>query len=178
MTLKTKFLNIVYLKKGNARQQLAYLEIKGLDIFYVLREFNPVLTGTLPIAIDLPKSDLDIICKAKNLTDFEVLLRKHYGNKKCFKQYRNSIDGVESSITSFKGNYFTVEIFCQDVPVQQQMAYRHLIIEDRILNQKGEAFKKEIISLKKSGLKTEEAFAQLLGLKGNPFKALIDLQIE
>ncbi|WP_340065834.1 DUF4269 domain-containing protein [Ascidiimonas aurantiaca] len=175
MTFRTKFLNIAYLKIGNARQQLAYEEIKDLDVFCILREFNPVLTGTIPIAIDLPESDLDIICEAKNLSDFEVLLRKHYGDKKCFKQYRNCIDGIESSITSFKGNHFTVEVFCQDFPVQQQIAYRHLVIEDKILRQKGEAFKEEIISLKKSGLKTEKAFAQLLGLKGNPFKVLLEL---
>ena len=60
------FKDIGYLKNGNLRQQNAFDVLSELDIFEKLKEYNPILPGTIPIEIDLPKSDLDIICECKN----------------------------------------------------------------------------------------------------------------
>ena len=51
-----------------------------------------------------------------------------------------------------------------------------MIIEAEILEEKGEDFRQKIIELKKSGIKTEPAFAQLLNLKGDPYEALINFK--
>ncbi|WP_372816593.1 DUF4269 domain-containing protein [Pedobacter sp.] len=40
-------------------------------------------------------------------------------------------------------------------PTTQQYGYLHLVIEDRLLSEKGEAFKKEIVRLKKGVLKNQ-----------------------
>jgi hypothetical protein len=53
-----------------------------------------------------------------------------------------------------------------------------MIIEHRVLIEKGEKFRQEIIKLKRQGLKTEPAFAKLLGLDGNPYEALLKLRFE
>jgi len=50
-----------------------------------------------------------------------------------------------------------------------------MIIEYRILLEKGEDFRKQLIELKRQGLKTEPAFALLLGLEGNPYTELLSL---
>jgi hypothetical protein len=50
-----------------------------------------------------------------------------------------------------------------------------MIIESRILKEKGIDFKEKIIKLKSSGIKTEPAFAKLLGLNGNPYVELLKL---
>lgn len=49
-----------------------------------------------------------------------------------------------------------------------------MIKEYTILLEKGEEFRKQIIALKLRGIKTEPAFADLLGLEGDPYKAILD----
>ncbi len=58
------------------------------------------------------------------------------------------------------------------------MAYRHMIIEYRILLEKGEAFRQSIVELKRQGMQTEPAFALLLGLKGDPYTELLNVYKE
>jgi len=43
----------------------------------------------------------------------------------------------------------------------------------KILSGKDEAFRQKVLELKKLGIKKEPAFAQLLGLQGNPYKELL-----
>ncbi len=50
-----------------------------------------------------------------------------------------------------------------------------MITEHAILKEKGKNFKQEIIKLKASGLKTEPAFAKLLGIEGDPYEELLKL---
>jgi hypothetical protein len=50
-----------------------------------------------------------------------------------------------------------------------------MLIEHSLLTEKGEHFRQEIIKLKRQGLKTEPAFAKLLGLDGDPYKAILKL---
>lgn len=52
-----------------------------------------------------------------------------------------------------------------------------MLIEATILNKYGEDFRRKIIELKESGVKTEPAFAQLLELKGNPYEGLLNFKI-
>jgi len=67
---------------------------------------------------------------------------------------------------------FPIEIFAQNKPTIEQNAYRHMIAEYKILQEKGEEFKEKIIDLKKKGIKTEPAFGMLLGLE-NPYEDLL-----
>ena len=48
-----------------------------------------------------------------------------------------------------------------------------MLIEHRLLQERGEAFRRAIITLKQRGYKTEPAFAKALGLKGDPYLALL-----
>ena len=72
---------------------------------------------------------------------------------------------------------FEIEIFGQNRPSREQEAFRHLLIEDEILESKDETFRAEIIKLKKQGFKTEPAFAKLLKLKGDPYLALLAYKV-
>lgn len=83
------------------------------------------------------------------------------------------IHDEESVVCNFKTDDFEIEIFGQNIPPKQQNAYRHMLIEHQILQEKGEGFRLKIIELKRTGYKTEPAFAELLNLKGNPYLALL-----
>jgi len=48
-----------------------------------------------------------------------------------------------------------------------------MIVEKKLLEISGESARKQIIKLKKLGLKTEPAFAKYFNLKGDPFDELL-----
>lgn len=171
----TNFKNIDYLKQGNAKQQLAYKALNELGVFEKLKKFNPLLTGTIPIEIDLPESDLDIICECSNHKEFTELLSSLFSENKGFNIKTHQRFGLKATVCQFWFNDFEIEIFGQNRATEKQNAYRHMLIEYRILQEKGNEFKTEIIGLKVKGLKTEPAFAELLKLEGNPYVELLKL---
>jgi hypothetical protein len=168
------FTNIEYLKSGNEIQLNAYNLIIKSKIFDILSEFNPVLVGTIPININIESSDLDIICYWSNKDKFRQTLEQQFSAYQNFclretiKQERPTI------ICSFKTDDFPIEIFGQNIPIHEQNGYKHMIAEYFILKEKGDIFRHQIIDLKKQGVKTEPAFAQLLGINDNAYQALLE----
>lgn len=171
------FKSIEYLKVGNTRQKRAYLTLEKYRIIENLREFKPVLAGTIPIEIDLPSSDLDIICFCESHPEFSDKLSSFYGKEPLFKVSSKEINGILSTIATFTTPEFKIEIFGQNLPISQQSAFKHLITESKILKEKGEDFRNAIKQLKMEGYKTEPAFAKLLGLKGDPYQQLLSFRL-
>ena len=169
-----KYRNIDYLQRGSKRQCIAYKELKELQLMEILQEYQPLLAGTIPLEIDIETSDLDILCTCGNHVKFSKRLKRYFSHNKSFRIETKHINDIETTICRFQGNYFPIEIFGQKKKSVEQDAFRHMLIEAQILQEKGSIFAKEITHLKKSGLKTEPAFAKLLGLKGNPYVALLN----
>ena len=167
------FTNIEYLKSGNERQQEAYITLQELRIFEELEIYSPLLTGTIPIDIDLPESDLDIICTCEDHAEFSKRLCELFSDKRNFDIKSYEYNGIKTTTAKFISNRFEIEVFGQHIPTRHQNAYRHMLAEHKILTQKGTEFKRQIRELKSSGLKTEPAFAKLLRLKGDPYEALL-----
>ena len=171
------FTNIAYLKTGNTRQQQAHARLSELEIFDTLRHYHPILTGSIPLGIDLPDSDLDIICQCAHHREFSETLHTLYSGQQDFDLRTRLWNGLQSTVATFRFAGSVIEIFGQQLPTEKQHAYQHLIIEYKLLNAHGPAFKKEIMKLRRAGYKTEPAFAQLLGLDGDPYEALLKIQI-
>ena len=176
--------DITYLARGNVRQQRAYRALQALDIFNHLRAYKPILTGTFPIGIDVAQSDLDIICevgghsgsgKASPLEVFEHDVQDAYGAYLDFRIERIIIKDVPSVFARFVFDCFPIEVFGQPRPVTAQNAYRHLVVEGRLLAIGGNRARREIRQLKRAGLKTEPAFARYFNLEGDPYDVLLDL---
>ena len=170
------FTTISYLKNGNSKQQEIFKILSDILIFDKLKKYTPILTGTIPIEIDIENSDLDIICCCKNLKEFKDELIDYYSNQNYFEIHEKVIRGIKTIIARFIYQGYHFEIFGQNRPVKEQEAYRHMIIEWKILREKGEDFRQQIIALKKQGFKTEPAFANLLGLSGDPYQELLQLE--
>jgi hypothetical protein len=170
------FLKIDYLKFGNGTQKVAHAEITGLRIFDALFEFRPVVAGTIPIGIQTCNSDLDIICEFRTREHFAKCLISLFGNRKDFIIKNKEFYGIPSVVARFQGDYFNIEIFGQAQPIEGQHAYRHMLIEHRLLKERGPSFRRAIIRLKNQGFKTEPAFAKLLGLEGDPYLGLLSLE--
>ena len=165
-----------YLQNGNARQQQAYKILTKSNIFEQLAAYNPILVGTIPIDIDIESSDLDVACYWVNKNQFKEDLMHFLGQKPEFRVSETFINGEESVIANFNIANFAVEIFGQNIPTKCQNGYRHMLIEHRILQERGEAFRQQIIALKRQGTKTEPAFGLLLGLENDPYQALLDFK--
>lgn len=171
------FLNINYLKHGNQRQQSAYQTLTNHQIMEKLEAYNPILTGTIPINIDIESSDLDVICYWENKGNFIETLTKLFATEKDFHLRECLIENQKTIVCNFKVDTFEIEVFGQNIPSENQNAYRHMLIEHQILQSEGEDFRLKIIELKKNGYKTEPAFAKLLDLEGNPYHSLLAYQI-
>ncbi|KQS93174.1 DUF4269 domain-containing protein [Chryseobacterium sp. Leaf394] len=166
------FAKLDYLKVGNKKQKRAFQILYQYEIFEKLQEYSPVLAGTIPIAIDIEESDLDIICEVKDQLEFKSFLNQ------TFSEFDLNIETLvinetKSVVCNLIIEEFPIEIFGQNRPATQQNAYLHMLAEHKILTEKGEEFKQKIIDLKKKGIKTEPAFGMLLNLK-NPYEDLLN----
>ncbi|MBT1709460.1 DUF4269 domain-containing protein [Fulvivirgaceae bacterium PWU5] len=168
------FRTIDYLRHGTTRQQAVYTLLSGPAIFPPLRAYTPVLAGTIPINVDLPSSDLDILCCFDDAASFYYDVEKTFVGFDEFALRRMRLRGEDTVVANFTTAGFAIEVFGQHIPVTQQTGYRHMVIEHVILQEKGEAFRQQVLSLKHEGYKTEPAFAKLLALAGDPYQALLD----
>ncbi|MEW5677372.1 DUF4269 domain-containing protein [Flavobacterium enshiense] len=170
----SKFDTLDYLAFGNPLQQKSYEVLTRFAVFDALIPFSPILVGTIPIDIAIENSDLDIACFWTNKNDFIKTVTSSFSHHLNFTISETIINQNETVLANFFIDRFEVEIFGQNVPVKEQMGYRHMLIEAKILKENDENFKNEIIRLKQNGIKTEPAFARLLNLKGDPYLALLD----
>ncbi len=171
------FRDIAYLRDGNARQRAAYQALHALGVIERLADYGPVLAGTVPLNVDVAGSDLDILCEVHDFARFDADLTAAFGHCEGFRvtEPRSRMGGV-SMTASFDHGGFIIEPFGQPLPAERQSAYRHMVVEARLLALGGAAFRRRIVALKRSGVKTEPAFAQCLGLDGDPYLALLDLE--
>lgn len=166
------FTAIDYLRNGNETQKRAFEVLNKYHIFSKLKKYSPILAGTIPIEIDIEGSDLDIICEVEDKAEFKDVLQKILPENIDFKIKTTVINGEECIILNCTLEEFSVEIFGQIMPTTEQNAYRHMITEYKILQEKGDNFKQRVIELKKKGIKTEPAFGILLNLE-NPYEDLL-----
>ncbi|TRW26000.1 DUF4269 domain-containing protein [Flavobacterium zepuense] len=155
-------------------QREAFTVLTRHNIMPLLGGYTPMLAGTFPLDIAVKGSDLDILCYWQDAEVFKQDVTRHFSGFNGFTLREAIINNQKSIIANFFADGLEVEIFGQNIPVKEQLGYSHMVIEYKILQQKGDDFKNKIIALKQSGLKTEPAFAQLLGLNGNPYLALLE----
>lgn len=170
--------DITYLLDGDEKQKEVHAALKQSRIMKFLYAFDPFLAGTFPIGIHLPESDIDIICQYYRQEHFISVLKNAFSEMEGFHIKTKPIREIDSIIARFRFEGFKFEVFGQPIPVIEQYAYRHMLIEDNILTAKGAYFRIEVLTLKEKGLSTEEAFAFLLGIEGDPYEGLLNYSIE
>jgi hypothetical protein len=125
--------------------------------------------------LDIPGSDLDIICEVHDLETFSEELMTYFGNMPGFRLRIIEKNGLPTCVCNFDTPDFAIEIFGQARPASAQNAVVHMIVEGRLLKFAGPEAAESIRQLKLGGLKTEPAFAHYFGLQGDPYQALLDL---
>lgn len=140
-----------------------------------MAQYTPVLTGTIPIDLDIETSDLDIVFEAHDLDVFEREVARLYGDFPGFEAHRAESMGLPASVINFATDRFPIQFFAQPLPVTRQRAYRHMMVEARLLRLAGKSARVAIRTLKKQGIKTEPAFARYFDLSGDPYETLYQL---
>jgi hypothetical protein len=166
--------DITYLQHGSAAQQQAFRLLQRYELLPRLRAYDPVLVGTFPLDVAVPGSDLDIICEVTEAAAFRLALAEFAAYPGYTVRQAQTVE--PALVASFELEGLAVEVFGQGLPTAQQNGYRHLVVEARLLAVGGASLKQQVLALKASGVKTEPAFAQLLGLPGNPYQALLALE--
>lgn len=174
--MMTDWRDPAYLLAGGDRQRAAYRALHDLRLFEDFDAFDPHLAGTVPLGIDLPDSDLDVICEVREPVAFEALLRESFGDYPNFQLKHKMIDGLPTVVARFRFADFPIEVFGQPRPVREQRAFRHMLMEARLLALGGDPARRGIRSLKAAGLKTEPAFGRYFNLPGDPYQTLLDME--
>ncbi len=150
-------------------------QIQASGVLDGLKDFDARVAGSWPIDLALPGADVDVICCTPNLDGFTERCRT------LFQQMPGYAAGSPdttppSHLCRFNDQGLTFEVFGQNRPVKQQNAYRHMVIETRLLRLGGNCLRRRVMAQKRQGLNSEAAFTTTLGIVGDPFQALLELE--
>lgn len=139
-----------------------------------LAGFTPHVAGTPPLRLDTPASDIDLLCHAPDPQAFARHLWREFGAERGFAlwQWRGASRPV---LARFQAQGWAFEIFGAAEPVAEQAGWRHFVVERRLLALGGTKLRRAVRAARQRGMKTEPAFASVLGLEGDPYAALLAL---
>ena len=143
-------------------------------VLEVLAPFDPRIVGTPPLGLDLPVSDIDVVCFAPDAHAFTETVWRTFSNTQGFivKQLVRSPRPV---VASLEVAGWRIELYGEATPVEKQRGWRHFAVERRLLTLGGADLTVAVLALRQQGMKTEPAFAAALRLRGDPYLALLDL---
>lgn len=139
-----------------------------------LADFDARVAGTPPLGIDVPDSDIDVLCCAPDAHAFAAALWAAFGDAAGFTltQWR---DLPQPVVAAFDAAGWRIEVYGEAAPVERQWGWRHFATERRLLALGGPRLRSAVLDLRRRGWKTEPAFAAALCLPGDPYLALLDL---
>lgn len=153
-----------------------YQELKNSKVLQILKNYSPLVAGTFPLGIYTDKSDLDILISNVDFNSIEQILRNHFSSFENFNYQQMMLSDQPTVVVTFTFQNINFEIFVQNTPAIRQQAYLHFLIEEKLLKFGGNSLRQKIMNLRNTGLKTEPAFALALGLSGDPYAELLNLQ--
>ena len=142
-----------------------------------LRPFAPRIVGTLPLGIAVADSDIDIVCHAPDPAAFADAAwagcRLHDG----FGLHQWT-SGTRPVVARFLWAGWPFEVFGEAIPVDRQNGFLHFEVQRKLLELDDGRLRAAVMRQRALGLKTEPAFAAVLGMMGDPYESLLDLASE
>lgn len=176
--------SIEYLATGSERQRRASRVLSASHLWQRLGDLADVefaLAGSLPLDLAVDESDLDVVVCVPDLKVFLQQLRQAFGHERDFEAGLGVGRGGRCVLASFvlrneSDEKERIEIFAQTLPLPTQAAVVHLLIEARLMGlaPEGSSFVSRLVEARGRGLKTEEAFGEVLELR-EPYEELLKL---
>lgn len=151
--------------------------IVGSGIMEFLQPFDPRIVGTLPLGLAVPGSDVDIVCHARDVDAFAEAIWARYRSVDDFVIYRWR-SGTQPVVARFVWDGWPFEVFGDQRPVDEQPGWIHFEVERRLLALDDGRLRRAVNAQRAAGLKTEPAFAAVLGIGGDPYRGLLALAAE
>lgn len=156
--------------------RISYLEaLRRTGLIEALRPFDPHVAGTPPLGLDVPDSDVDILCRAQDADAFVAALWSGFSGEAGFAIHQ-CVDHPRAIVASFQAEGWVFQVYGEARPVAEQDGWRHFLIERRLLGLGGSRLRDAVMTRRVCGLKTEPAFADALELDGDPYAALLALE--
>ena len=150
--------------------------VESYGLLSALSPFDACVVGTFPIGLAVEGSDIDIVCEVPEPDPFAEHVTSAFGHLLGFSVAIREDKTPWRVVARFRAAEYPVEIFGEPTPVTGQFGYRHMVIEHRLLRAGGRRFRDSVVLRRHAGAKTEPAFATVLGLPGDPYAALLDLE--
>ena len=148
--------------------------VTGARVAERLEGFDWRVVGTPPLGIALASSDIDIVCHTPSYERFADILWRSFSECVDFS-LRQWTSDRHQMVCDFVFDGWNFQIFGDQRIVAEQSAWRHFVVEKRLLAMGGASLRQRVLAERAQGLKTEPAFAKILGLKGDPFFAMEEL---
>ena len=148
--------------------------VEAAGIAAALDGLDWAIAGTPPLGLDLEGSDIDIVCAAFDGAAFGGRLGRAFRGFEGFS-LRQWSGGSRAVIAGFRHAGWPFEIFGEPRRLNEQAGWRHFEVERRLLRLGGEQFRARVMAARESGLKTEPAFAAVLGIEGDAYRAMLDI---
>jgi len=148
--------------------------LAACGVLGVLAAFEPRVAGTPPLGLDVPGSDIDVLCFAPDAQRFTDAVWHAFADAPAFTA-RQWVDPPRAVVASFEAAGWRIELYGEAIPVERQRGWRHFAVERRLLALGGRDLQAAVLALRQRGMKTEPAFATALGLQGDPYLALLEL---
>ncbi|MCH9674069.1 MAG: DUF4269 domain-containing protein [Gammaproteobacteria bacterium] len=145
-----------------------------MKLLRTLHRYRPLAIGSAPLGIDVPMSDLDVACTSTNLVEFSDFAFDQFGLYPGFAADYVDVSGQRAMCVVFAAHGWEIELLCQPIPIGEQWGVRHFLVQQRLLNI-DPRLRRGVRHLKKLGISTQSAFAQILGLPGDPYDAVAAL---
>ena len=146
--------------------------IEESEILNKLQSYTPEVVSTIFVCLDTRESDIDVVCTYEEQEAFIGELSAAYSGYELFRV----IPRKDHAIGQFYFNQFIFEVYASKTPVHLQTAYRHYLVMKRLVNIGGNGFIDKVRRLKESGIKTEPAICHVLGISGEPYAAVLELE--
>jgi Domain of unknown function (DUF4269) len=126
------------------------------DVVGTLASFDPRVAGTPPLGLDVPDSDIDVLCFAPDAHAFTDTVWHNFSNAPAFTA-KQLVREPRPVVASFEVAGWRVELYGEAVPVEQQRGWRHFAVEQRLLALGDEDLPVAVLALRGQGMKTEPA---------------------
>ncbi len=140
-----------------------------------MQAYEALVAESWPIGVALEGADVDVICHATTLCLFAATCRGLFQHRLGYLEERSSLD-PPAFVCRFRLEDLTFAVFGQNRSDSGQNAYRHMLVEERLLAIGEETLRDRVMALKRQEKSTEEAFAMALGLSGAPYLTLLEFE--
>lgn len=94
--------------------------LQRTDVMALLAPYDPHVAGTPPLGLDLPGSDIDIVCEVRDFDAFAALLTEHFGDRPDFAVHARA--DLDAMIVRFRAWDWPFEISARPCRSRSNMA--------------------------------------------------------